>query len=709
MPVSVAVLLGDDPDRTEALLDSLRPQLGVRDEVVLVGTDAQLRARRQQGRRLVLAEGTDHWSARAAAVAAATCELVLLVCDDCFVGYRVLDRLSEVLEHNSHLQAAAPRAPHVTGAQNVAIPEAGLHGQREFRTWSREVAREPLSWLPVSRLDATCIMVRRGAAPALQRGVSVRADLAVVCGTAYLHLEEFTCARAIDPSGSLLTLAMIVKDEAAHVASAVRSALPVVDDVLVYDTGSTDGTQQAAEAAGARVVQGYWDDDFAAARNRAIEHVMTPWVMFLDGDEELLLDEPGELRRFLANTDCDLLFLASNSLGNRGGIELECYLGRVHRTDTATWTSPLHEQVVSVVSGRQEDLLYAFYERAWMRHVGYQSDIYAAKGKTERNRDVARSGLERARATGSPRELMTALVNAGRSTRPDQSDVREAVELLEEAWDLRRESTVGLAALAAHTAAKHALELRDDGLFERWVSRYQEISGNDVESRLLTADAAARHGDLREALDILEALPEQFRNVFGRAGKRSSQLRHILTLRLALGLEVGPTIRSIVEHDVPEVELDPMLSADAVDLPALLATHRPPQLLKSLCGQAIRHPQGHRFLRALHTAAPDLLAPVAAAASLPVQQMTVDDAVYWSWALRSVGQADKCPLRRLMRGEDPSRAAIACAVLIESGVEPWAAAELDERLAAVPESDEQAVLAALHIYAPRLADAVTAA
>lgn len=710
-PVSIAVLLGDDPGRTGALLDSLRPQLAVRDEVLLVGTSQQLEARRRSAGRLVLPDGTDHWASRAVAVAEAQHDLVLLVCDDCFLGHRTLDRLAQVMDQNPVLQGAAPLAPHVAGTQSASIPDGGLHGQREFRIWSREVAESPLGWTRVGRLDATCLMVRRGASQALQRGISAAEDLAVVSGAAYLHLEDLTCARALDPTCALITLAMIVKDEVEHVAAAVRSALPVVDDVVVYDTGSTDGTQAAARAAGARVVQGYWDNDFAAARNRAMEHVATPWTVFLDGDEELLLDEPAELRRFLANTDCDLLFLASKSVGDRGGYQLECYLGRIVRTAAATWTSPLHEQLVSPVTGRQEDLLYTFYERASMRHLGYQSDIYAAKDKTERNREVARKGLEQARAAGSPRELMTALVNAGRSVRKDETDMRQALAWLEEAWLLQEAATRGIAALAAHTAARHALELHDTELGELWIGRYEEISGNDAESKLLKADAAARRGALQEALDLLEALPEEFRNVFGRAGKRSSQLPHVLTLRLMLGAGAEQAASGIVEHDVPEVELGAMLEAlgDPAALAALVAARRPAELLKSLCGQAIRHAQGPQFLRALHTAAPELLSPVAAAASLPLDGMSLDDAIYWSFALRSVGQHARCPLRRLATGQDAARAAVAGAILTESGLDGWDTDQLAPRLAAVPVRDESQVLAELRRYAPGLAGAIAIA
>lgn len=84
-----------------------------------------------------------------------------------------------------------------------------------------------------------------------------------------------------------IALVMIVRDEAPRIQRALASALPWVDDALVLDTGSVDNTPALAEAAGARVAQMRWKNDFAAARNRALELAGADWHLVLDADEVL--------------------------------------------------------------------------------------------------------------------------------------------------------------------------------------------------------------------------------------------------------------------------------------------------------------------------------------------------------------------------------------------------------------------------------------
>ena len=62
----------------------------------------------------------------------------------------------------------------------------------------------------------------------------------------------------------LLSAALMVKDESQNIARAIDSIrnAGVVDDILVIDTGSTDGTPEIAREHGARVVIPENLDDF---------------------------------------------------------------------------------------------------------------------------------------------------------------------------------------------------------------------------------------------------------------------------------------------------------------------------------------------------------------------------------------------------------------------------------------------------------------
>ncbi len=82
-----------------------------------------------------------------------------------------------------------------------------------------------------------------------------------------------------------LSLSMIVKNEEQHIAKCLMSVKPVVDEIIVVDTGSTDRTKEIALVFGAKVYDFEWAEDFSAARNYALEKASGQWILSLDADE----------------------------------------------------------------------------------------------------------------------------------------------------------------------------------------------------------------------------------------------------------------------------------------------------------------------------------------------------------------------------------------------------------------------------------------
>jgi hypothetical protein len=85
-----------------------------------------------------------------------------------------------------------------------------------------------------------------------------------------------------------LSVCLVTRNEAQNVPRVLRSVAGLADQVIVAETGSTDGTARVAADLGADVRPFTWSDDFAAARNHALDQATGEWVLWLNPDEELL-------------------------------------------------------------------------------------------------------------------------------------------------------------------------------------------------------------------------------------------------------------------------------------------------------------------------------------------------------------------------------------------------------------------------------------
>ena len=90
-----------------------------------------------------------------------------------------------------------------------------------------------------------------------------------------------------DKKKPALSLCMIVKDEENWLVRCLMSIMPVMDEIIVVDTGSTDRTRDIAKVFGAKVYDFEWNDDFSEARNFSLSKASGDWILVLDADEVL--------------------------------------------------------------------------------------------------------------------------------------------------------------------------------------------------------------------------------------------------------------------------------------------------------------------------------------------------------------------------------------------------------------------------------------
>ena len=83
-----------------------------------------------------------------------------------------------------------------------------------------------------------------------------------------------------------ISIAVIAKNEADRIGRLLKS-VRFADEVLVVDSGSTDGTQEVCKKFEAKLVFHEWAG-YAAQKQFAMEHTSSEWTLNLDADEEIL-------------------------------------------------------------------------------------------------------------------------------------------------------------------------------------------------------------------------------------------------------------------------------------------------------------------------------------------------------------------------------------------------------------------------------------
>ena len=114
-----------------------------------------------------------------------------------------------------------------------------------------------------------------------------------------------------------LSVVIVCKNGANVIGKTIKSFTGLTDDVLVYDNGSTDGTQEIVRQNGARIFEGEWNG-FGKTKNTANALAKYDWILSLDADEAI--DE--ELKKNLLQLDLDddmklYEFRFRNYLGNK--------------------------------------------------------------------------------------------------------------------------------------------------------------------------------------------------------------------------------------------------------------------------------------------------------------------------------------------------------------------------------------------------------
>ncbi len=192
-----------------------------------------------------------------------------------------------------------------------------------------------------------------------------------------------------------LSVCIIVKNEEENLKKCLLALLAFPFEIVVVDTGSVDRTVEVAKTYTQHVYDFVWCDDFAAAKNFAIQKASNDLVMVLDSDEYIEPMSEKELNAFFC--------LAAKNPGKVGRIKRRNFFSEHgERRESVEWINRIfsksdfryegciHEQVKAL-----DHTPYATYLTAiTITHSGYDLTPEQKKAKAKRNITLLQKELE---------------------------------------------------------------------------------------------------------------------------------------------------------------------------------------------------------------------------------------------------------------------------------------------------------------------------
>lgn len=147
-----------------------------------------------------------------------------------------------------------------------------------------------------------------------------------------------------------ISVVIVCKNEAGIIGQTLHSLAGLTDDIIVYDTGSTDNTVEIIKQFDVHLHQGKWEG-FGKTKNKAMALAKYDWILSLDADEAI----DGELKQ-------SLLILQLNNEKAVYEIKYKNFLAekylkygewgndkhtRLFNRKTVNWDdAPVHEQLI---------------------------------------------------------------------------------------------------------------------------------------------------------------------------------------------------------------------------------------------------------------------------------------------------------------------------------------------------------------------------
>lgn len=193
-----------------------------------------------------------------------------------------------------------------------------------------------------------------------------------------------------------LSVCMIVKDEEKRLPTCLESIRPVVDELIIVDTGSTDKTYSIARDFGATLFSHPWSHDFSEARNFSLSKASGEWILYVDADEILSPVSKVDVQTLLNRDMVEGYYVIIESVSDEEitfDTTVHPSLRLFRNRPEYRFEGALHEQIAPGILKAGHGKL-AFSDLRLL-HFGYDSRDVHNKAKLSRNRDILLAELRK--------------------------------------------------------------------------------------------------------------------------------------------------------------------------------------------------------------------------------------------------------------------------------------------------------------------------
>lgn len=147
----------------------------------------------------------------------------------------------------------------------------------------------------------------------------------------YSHLIELNVKLEEYREKNRVSLVMMVKNEADIIVKCLENAEALVDEMVIVDTGSTDGTREkvrefAKYSQCEVVVKEYpWEDNYSTPRNYGKYLATGDWILMLDADEMFRIEDYMVFQQLTETNSDAVIFHVINYLKKTGMNEAPVY------------------------------------------------------------------------------------------------------------------------------------------------------------------------------------------------------------------------------------------------------------------------------------------------------------------------------------------------------------------------------------------------